>query len=253
MDETTVEALESTIEILQSLNHPNVVQLIDFYEDETRYYLVYEQMEHGDVSKIYFFLTDFQLLNHLETEGYTLSEKNVQDMMTPVFDAVFYCHDLGIIHRDLKPDNMYLTHYDQEKTTLKISDFGIAREIQEHQMATTVAGTPGYLAPEILMNSGYDFKCDYWSLGVVLYFLLSGTLPFQSENMLELFNLIKEGEYDTDQKSWDHVSPEAKNLLQGLLVVDPEYRLKKEQIEAHPWFQTQVSNDSIPIDNDEEE
>ena len=133
--------------------------------------------------------------------------------MIPLFDAVFYCHELGIVHRDLKPENMFLTHCDIDQTTLKISDFGIARELEDNEMATTVAGTPGYLAPEILMNYGYDHKCDYWSLGVVLYLLLSGTLPFQSEDMLELFNLIKAGNYETNQSSWDHVSAEAKNLI----------------------------------------
>ena len=148
--------------------------------------------------------------------------------MLPVFDAVFYCHEMGVIHRDIKPENMFLTHWDQEQTSLKISDFGIAREIQYHEMATTVAGTPGYLAPEILMNCGYDDKCDIWSLGVVMYLLLSGTLPFQSEDMLELFNLIKQGNYNRDQECWEHVSPQAKNLLEGLLVVDPEYRLKEK-------------------------
>jgi len=94
--------------------------------------------------------------------------------MIPLFDAVFYCHSLNIIHRDLKPENLLLNKKDIRTATVKISDFGLARHIQIDQLATTTCGTPGYVAPEILRKMAYDYRCDYWSLGVVMFILLSG-------------------------------------------------------------------------------
>ena len=116
-------------------------------------------------------------------------------------------------------------------------------------MAASFVGTPSYTAPEILFKKPYDFRCDYWSLGVTLFFLLSGTLPFDHENIADLFELIKQGKYDKKAESWLHISLEAKNLIEGLLVVDPDYRLKKEQIKSHVWFNEKLtlSDTIIPI------
>ena len=94
--------------------------------------------------------------------------------MVPLFDAVMYCHSIGIMHRDLKPENLLLTSKDLTKAMVKIADFGLARFIDPQQLATTVAGTPGYVAPEVLSQSPYDFRCDYWSLAVIMYIMLSG-------------------------------------------------------------------------------
>ena len=94
--------------------------------------------------------------------------------MVPLFDAVFYCHDLGIIHRDIKPENLLFDSKDLKIATVKITDFGLARRITLDELATTTCGTPGYVAPEILRKTQYDYRCDYWSLGVVMFILLSG-------------------------------------------------------------------------------
>ena len=94
--------------------------------------------------------------------------------MIPLFDAVIYCHELGVIHRDIKPENILLTSKNLEKATIKISDFGLARFLGGEELAVTTAGTPGYVAPEILVQKPYDYRCDYWSLGVVLFIVLSG-------------------------------------------------------------------------------
>jgi len=119
-------------------------------------------------------------------------------------------------------------------------------------MASSVVGTPSYTAPEILQSKDYDFRCDYWSLGVILFLLLSGTLPFEHEDTIELFEMIKEGKYNKKAGSWRYVSAQAKNLISGLLVVDPDYRLKKEQIQDHVWFSgaIKLSDDIIPINID---
>ena len=150
--------------------------------------------------------------------------------MVPLFDALIYCHSLGVVHRDLKPENLLLDSKNLEKATIKISDFGLSRFLSEAQLTTTTCGTPGYVAPEVLQREPYDHRCDYWSLGVVLFLMLSGTPPFYHLDHLELFELIKIGKFNFGARTWDYVSDEAKTLIKGLLVVDPEQRYTTEQI-----------------------
>ena len=99
-------------------------------------------------------------------------------MMRPLFDAVLYCHEVGIVHRDLKPENLLLT----TDSTIKIADFGLSCFTSPDEPLNMIAGTPGYIAPEIISKKPYDHKCDYWSLGVILFMLLAGELPFQHED-----------------------------------------------------------------------
>jgi calcium/calmodulin-dependent protein kinase I len=108
---------------------------------------------------------------------------------------------------------------------IKITDFGLARTIQADQAATTTAGTPGYVAPEIIMKLPYDQKCDYWSLAVTLFVLMCGCPPFYHEDNFELFEIIKSGKYDFDAPAWENVSEEAKDFLSKLLVIDPNVRM----------------------------
>ena len=150
--------------------------------------------------------------------------------MSPLFDAVFYCHGLGIVHRDLKPENLLLDTKDLEKATIKISDFGLARFVTSEELATTTCGTPGYVAPEVLTKKPYDQRCDYWSLAVVMFIMLSGTPPFYHEDNFELFEIIKKGEYDFGAPAWAEISDEAKDLVRKLLVVNPENRLNMDEI-----------------------
>ena len=98
--------------------------------------------------------------------------------MIPIFDGVFYCHDLGIAHRDLKPENILLSEEDISEASVKISDFGLARGVSTSNLAETCCGTPGYVAPEVIGKKPYDARCDIWSLGVIIFVLLSGTPPF---------------------------------------------------------------------------
>jgi serine/threonine protein kinase len=110
-------------------------------------------------------------------------------------------------------------------SSLKIADFGLARLLQEESMASTTCGTPGYVAPEVLMQKPYGKACDYWSIGVVAFILLSGTPPFYEEDNYELFEQIKACKYDFDVETWESVSNEAKDFIKAVLVADPNVRL----------------------------
>lgn len=148
--------------------------------------------------------------------------------MAPIFDALIYCHKLGIVHRDIKPENLLFSTKDPATAIIKVSDFGLARFVEGDAFATTTCGTPGYVAPEILSEKPYKETCDYWSVGVVLFILLSGEPPFFDEDNFELFEKIKNGQYSMANPIWDHVSEEAKDLIRKLLVVEPTKRLSAE-------------------------
>ena len=151
-------------------------------------------------------------------------------------DAIRYCHSQGIIHRDIKPENLLFTTKETKKATLKISDFGLARFVEEGVFATTTCGTPGYVAPEILEQKPYQCSCDYWSIGVVLFILLSGCPPFFDEDNFALFEKIKKVEYNFDAPTWANVSNDAKNVIRALLVKEPEKRMSPDEFLKHPWI-----------------
>ena len=124
------------------------------------------------------------------------NETEANKVMVPLFDAVIEAHKLGIVHRDLKPENLLLSDKDLNKATVKISDFGLARYVcpDNNVLASTTCGTPGYVAPEILEDEKkYDTRVDFWSLGVVMFIMLSGQPPFFHEDNFELFEMIKDG------------------------------------------------------------
>ena len=170
----------------------------------------------------------------IEKEKFT--EKEAHEVITPVFDALNYCHSLGIVHRDIKPENLLFTSKDPNVAIIKVTDFGLARFIDSETLATTACGTPGYVAPEVLMQKPYDAACDFWSLGVVLFILLSGMPPFYHEDNFELFEKIKQCDYSFKASVWKGVSKEAKDLVSKLLTKEPSERLKGEEIMKHPWI-----------------
>jgi calcium/calmodulin-dependent protein kinase I len=218
--------LQNEIDILKQVDHPNIVKLHDIYEDEKYFFLVMELMMGGEL---------FDQI--LEKEKF--SEKEARDIIAPIFDALIYCHQLGIIHRDIKPENLLFSSKEINTSIIKVSDFGLARFIDNETLATTTCGTPGYVAPEILKQQPYKDSCDFWSVGVVLFILLSGSPPFYDEDNFELFEKIKKCEYDISGPQWAGISAEAKDFISKLLVADPEQRLNGDQIMNHPWIKGQ--------------
>ena len=156
LEEDDEIALQSEVDILSQLDHPNAVKLVEIFDEQNNIYLVLELLAGGEL---------FDRI--VEKESY--SEKEASDTIRPIVDAIRYCHSLGIVHRDLKPENL-LYESEDENSVIKITDFGLARFVLG-ELATTACGTPNYVAPEIIQGHGYGKEVDYWSIGVIIYIM----------------------------------------------------------------------------------
>jgi serine/threonine protein kinase len=156
LDEDDEVALQSEVDILSQIDHPNAVKLVEIFDEENNIYLVLELLAGGEL---------FDRI--VEKESY--SEKEASDTVRPIVDTIAYCHSLGIVHRDLKPENL-LYESEDENSPIKITDFGLARFVL-NELATTACGTPNYVAPEIIQGQGYGKEVDYWSIGVIIYIM----------------------------------------------------------------------------------
>ena len=211
------------MELLRQIDHPNIIKLYEVYECDRLICLVTELMEGGE------------LFDQIVEKKY-FKEEEARQIIRTLLDALEYCHSLGILHRDIKPENLLIKSNELGTCSVKIADFGLARTLHEGQQAETVCGTPGYVAPEVLKQKPYGKECDYWSIGVVAYIMLSGVPPFYSEDTFKLFDQIIKCEYDFNDKYWSHVSREAKDFISKILVKDPKKRMNPEQMLAHPWM-----------------
>eukprot|EP01012_Entosiphon_sulcatum_P064692 TRINITY_DN93523_c0_g1_i1.p1 TRINITY_DN93523_c0_g1~~TRINITY_DN93523_c0_g1_i1.p1 ORF type:complete len:334 (+),score=65.23 TRINITY_DN93523_c0_g1_i1:66-1067(+) len=233
-----IDLMKQEVDILTNINHPNVVNLKEVFEDDEKVYMIMELMEGGEL---------FDCICNDFPEGY--SERHSSVIMAKIFEAIRYLHSMGIIHRDLKPENLLFSSKDPAKSEIKISDFGLAKICSDQTMVRTACGSPNYVAPEVLTNQGYTFSCDLWSAGVVLYALLCGFLPFSDDSWPKLFSNITTGTYHFPSPNWDHISAEAKDLVRHLLVVDPGQRFTAEQALHHPWIVAAATQQTAAIPN----
>ncbi|XP_026534964.1 ribosomal protein S6 kinase alpha-5 isoform X3 [Notechis scutatus] len=221
--------------------HPNVVKLHEIYHDQLHTFLVMEILKGGE------------LLERIQKKKY-FSETEASYIMRRLVSAVSHMHDVGVVHRDLKPENLLFTD-ESDNSEIKIIDFGFARlKPSDNQPLRTPCFTLHYAAPELLNHNGYDESCDLWSLGVILYTMLSGQIPFQSQdtsiictNVLETMKKIKRGEFSFEGDAWKNVSQEAKDLIQGLLTVDPNKRIKMTSLRHNDWLQDGCQLSSNPL------
>ncbi|XP_045428530.1 ribosomal protein S6 kinase alpha-5 isoform X5 [Pipistrellus kuhlii] len=182
------------------------------------------------------------------------SETEASYIMRKLVSAVSHMHDVGVVHRDLKPENLLFTD-ENDNLEIKIIDFGFARlKPPDNQPLKTPCFTLHYAAPELLNQNGYDESCDLWSLGVILYTMLSGQVPFQSHDKsltctsaVEIMKKIKKGDFSFEGEAWKNVSQEAKDLIQGLLTVDPNKRLKMSDLRYNEWLQDGSQLSSNPL------
>uniref|UniRef100_A0A8C7S687 Ribosomal protein S6 kinase n=1 Tax=Oncorhynchus mykiss TaxID=8022 RepID=A0A8C7S687_ONCMY len=221
--------------------HPNIVKTHEIYHDQLHTYLVLELLRGGE------------LLERIRRKQH-FSETEASRIMRRLVSAVSHMHDVGVVHRDLKPENLLFTD-ESENSEIKIIDFGFARlKPPDNQLLKTPCFTLAYAAPEILKYDGYDESCDLWSLGVILYTMLSGQVPFQCQGKSlthtsaeEIMRKIKQGDFSFEGEAWRSVSQQAKDLIQELLTVDPDKRIKMCGLRYNAWLQDDSQLSSNPL------
>ncbi|XP_069551593.1 serine/threonine-protein kinase DCLK3 [Brachyistius frenatus] len=220
--------MQNELSLLGSLCHPRIVRLFAHHHTQTHSYLVMELVSGGD------------LFEAISDRG-RFSEAEAGLMVSDVSEALNYIHCKSIVHRDLKPENLLVEQVAAGICRLKLGDFGLAMVVTEPVF--TICGTPTYVAPEILCETGYGVAVDIWALGVIIYVLLCGFPPFRSRDrdQEELFQLIKQGQFHFPSPYWDLISEEAKSLVGALLQPDPAVRLTAQQTLLHPWVKAMAS------------
>lgn len=217
------QKLEREARICRKLQHPNIVRLHDSIQEESFHYLVFDLVTGGELFE-----------DIVAREFY--SEADASHCIQQILESVNHCHQNGVVHRDLKPENLLLASK-AKGAAVKLADFGLAIEVQGEQQAWFgFAGTPGYLSPEVLKKEPYGKPVDIWACGVILYILLVGYPPFWDEDQHRLYAQIKAGAYDYPSPEWDTVTPEAKNLINQMLTVNPAKRITAAEALKHPWI-----------------
>ncbi|XP_066576981.1 calcium/calmodulin-dependent protein kinase type II delta 1 chain isoform X19 [Amia ocellicauda] len=217
------QKLEREARICRLLKHPNIVRLHDSISEEGFHYLVFDLVTGGE------------LFEDIVAREY-YSEADASHCIQQILESVNHCHLNGIVHRDLKPENLLLASK-LKGAAVKLADFGLAIEVQGDQQAWFgFAGTPGYLSPEVLRKDPYGKPVDMWACGVILYILLVGYPPFWDEDQHRLYQQIKAGAYDFPSPEWDTVTPEAKDLINKMLTINPAKRITAAEALKHPWI-----------------
>ncbi|XP_051507988.1 calcium/calmodulin-dependent protein kinase type II subunit gamma-like isoform X3 [Myxocyprinus asiaticus] len=216
------QKLDREARICRLLKHPNIVRLHESISEEGFHYLVFDLVTGGE------------LFEDIVAREY-YSEADASHCINQILESVSHIHQHDIVHRDLKPENLLLASK-MKGAAVKLADFGLAIEVQGDQQAWFgFAGTPGYLSPEVLRKDPYGKPVDIWACGVILYILLVGYPPFWDEDQHKLYQQIKAGAYDFPSPEWDTVTPEAKNLINQMLTINPAKRITADQALKHPW------------------
>uniref|UniRef100_A0A669BVC6 Ribosomal protein S6 kinase n=1 Tax=Oreochromis niloticus TaxID=8128 RepID=A0A669BVC6_ORENI len=238
----------------QCESHPNIVKLYDIFTDQVEWRI------HRIKIKIMYWsilmmelLRGGELLERIKRKK-LFGEAEASQLLQSLVSAVSFMHEAGVVHRDLKPENVLFAD-EGEDSVLKVIDFGFARLCPAGSAPLqTPCFTLQYAAPELFESAGYDKSCDLWSLGVILYTMLSGQVPFQSEQRgmtssyaADIMQKIKEGDFSLDGEPWKGVSEDAKELVKGLLTVDPESRLKLSDLKENSWLQGGASMSTTPL------
>uniref|UniRef100_A0A8C2IDX2 calcium/calmodulin-dependent protein kinase n=1 Tax=Cyprinus carpio TaxID=7962 RepID=A0A8C2IDX2_CYPCA len=214
------QKLDREARICRLLKHSNIGSIIS---EEGHHYLIFDLVTGGE------------LFEDIVAREY-YSEADASHCIQQILEAVLHCHQMGVVHRDLKPENLLLASK-SKGAAVKLADFGLAIEVEGDQQAWFgFAGTPGYLSPEVLRKDPYGKAVDLWACGVILYILLVGYPPFWDEDQHRLYQQIKAGAYDFPSPEWDTVTPEAKDLINKMLTINPSKRITAAEALKHPWI-----------------
>ncbi|XP_039862855.1 serine/threonine-protein kinase DCLK2-like isoform X2 [Simochromis diagramma] len=232
--------IENEVAVLRRVRHPSIIQLIEVDETPTQLFLVMELVKGGDL---------FDAI----TSSTKYSERDSSAMVFNLAGAIKYLHRMNIVHRDIKPENLLVCEYPDGTKSLKLGDFGLATVVEGPLY--TVCGTPTYVAPEIIAETGYGLKVDIWAAGVITYILLCGFPPFRSENNIqeELFDQILRGKLEFPSPDWDTISLPAKMLISQMLQVNVDARFTAEEVLSHPWVTDEAPIESNTVSSAEEQ
>ncbi|RAL66187.1 hypothetical protein DID88_005859 [Monilinia fructigena] len=218
------------LEMLQKMKHKHIVKFVDWFESRDKYYIVTQLAIGGE------------LFDRICEQG-RFTEKDASQTIRQVLEAVDYLHDNNVVHRDLKPENLlYLTQ--DPHSDLVLADFGIAKMLDtKDEVLTTMAGSFGYAAPEVMLKKGHGKPVDMWSMGVITYTLLCGYSPFRSENLQDLIDECSNARVIFHERYWKDVSDDAKDFIGHLLQPIAEDRSTSKEALAHPWLSGENATD----------
>ena len=213
------------IEILKKLDHPYILKILEYHFTKDKFYIITD------------YCPDGELFSEIDIKT-RFSEREASFIISQILQAVRYCHKMRVIHRDIKPENIMITGRENNGLLhVKLIDFGTAKIFIEGNKQKALVGSSYYIAPEVIRGK-YDEECDLWSVGVIMYILLTGTPPFNGEDDDSILNAVSKGKYDTNIEPYKALTPEAKDLITKLLKYNPDERITAKDALTHPWFQT---------------
>ena len=230
MDSSDLELVRTEIEILKICQHPNIIRLYNVFENADYLYIIMEYCYGGD------------LFSYLENRHFRLSEKRASTIIHQMATAVYYMHSFGVVHRDLKPENVLMTSTDED-SDIRILDFGLSKILGPYEKCDEPYGTLTYCAPEIIVDEPYSKPVDLWSLGVMTYLMVSGKLPFNSEDENEIARQVVYDEPNyTRNPVWKTISPECLDFVKRLLDKDQNKRMTIKEVLEHKWIKMYDEN-----------
>lgn len=229
MNATDIELVKGEIDIMKLCRHANIVKLLDHFENADYIFIIMEYLTGGDLEE------------YLNKINFRVTENRAAHLMYQLASGIRYLHEFGILHRDLKPENIMLSE-NSDKGIIKIMDFGLSKIMGPGEKVADGFGTLSFVAPEVLIRQPYNKQIDIWSLGVILYYMLSSTLPFDDENDNEeiIAKMTVFNEVQFPGEKWSKRSEEVIDLIKECLIKDPEKRLKIDEFFQHPWIKKQI-------------
>ena len=222
---SNTKQIENEIEILKQLDHPNILKILEFHLTKDKFYIITDYCPEGE------------LFHEIDKKS-KFSEKETSFVIYQILQAVRYCHKMRVTHRDIKPENIMITSRESNGLLhVKLIDFGTAKIFSVGGKQKALVGSSYYIAPEVLIGK-YDEECDLWSVGVIMYIMLTGYPPFNGDDDDSILKSVKNGKYDTTSEAYQALTPNAKDLLTKLLKYNPSDRITAKDALTHPWFQT---------------
>ena len=228
-----VNQIVNEINILKKLDHPNILKVLEFHLTNDKFYIITDYLPEGE------------LYDEIDRKC-IFSEREAAYIIYQILSAIRYCHKMRVVHRDVKPENIMIMGRENGLLQVKLIDFGTAKLFNEGYKNNGLVGSSYYIAPEVIRGK-YDESCDLWSIGVIMYILLTGSPPFNGENEDEILKSVLIGKYDTTLDTYQTLSNNAKDLITKLLRFNPAERITAKDALLHPWFKTGEFTNSYRI------